>query len=179
VAADLELEKIRAAYRRERNEVDALFNEGLRHRDNKRWPEAIAALQNCLALDAYHSSAWYELGMAYYRQNRGNCEAEYEPYTRCIALHPTHTRAHNNLGLVLQDVRKDYDGAARHYRKAIELDPKQTSARWNLSFILEDQENDIPGAIELIEECVRLGGIPGKNCEQRLATLRRKLEASP
>merc|ERR1712196_284228 len=33
--------------------------------------------------------------------------------------------AHNNLGLVLQYVRKDYDGAERHYRKAIDLDGAQ------------------------------------------------------
>merc|ERR1712196_284230 len=36
--------------------------------------------------------------------------------------------AHNNLGLVLQYVRKDYDGAERHYRKAIDLDPTKAAA---------------------------------------------------
>ena len=103
-------------------------------------------------------------------------EASYEPYTRCIALDPKHAKAHNNLGALLKNVRKDYDGAERHYRKAIELDPKQTAAHRNLSLILEYQKNDIPGAIKLVEECIRLGGVPGRDCEQDLARLRAKLK---
>jgi tetratricopeptide (TPR) repeat protein len=193
-------------------EARALFDEGIRHRENKRWPEAIAAFQKCVALDANHSEAWFALGMAYYNRNgMKNCEAEYEPYTRCIALDPKHASAHNNLGQVLRTVRKDYDGAERHYRKAIELaptaakytnlgallknvrkdydgaenmyrkaielNPKLTAAHWNLSCILENQRNDVPGAVELMEEYVRLGGVPGFDGEQRLATLRRKLGA--
>ena len=59
-----------------------------------------------------NSEAWFALGYAYYGQNgKKSCEASYEPYTRCIALDPKHATAHNNLGLVLKDVRKDYDDA--------------------------------------------------------------------
>ena len=98
------------------------------------------------------------------------------PYTRCIALDPKHAAAHNNLGRVMQYVRKDYDGAEKMYRKATELDPKYPNPYWDLSLILENQKNDIPGAVKLMEECVRLGGIPGWNDgKDRLATLRAKL----
>ena len=149
------------------------YSEGQARINEKKWPEAIAAFQNCVALDANHSKAWFELGYTYYEQNgKKSCEAQYEPYTRCIALDPTNAAAHNNLGLVLEEVRKDYDGAERHYRKAIELDPKYTFAHWNLSLLVENQKNDIPGAVKLVEECVRLGRA---NCEQRLAKLRAKL----
>ena len=177
LAADLELEKIRAAYRRE--QVDTLYNEGLRHKDNEKWSEAIVAYQRCLSLDANHSKAWCALGYAYNGQNGGkNCEAQIEPYTRCLALDPNHTDAHTNLGNVLREVRKDYDGAARHYRKAIEVDPKPTAACWNLSILLEHEMNDIPGAIEAIEEYIRRGN-PGYDGHQRLRFLQRKLEATP
>ena len=159
-------------------EAKALYDEGLRHRENNMWPEAIAAFQKCVALDANHSEAWYQLGWAYYRQNgRKNCEAEYEPYTRCIALDPKHVVAHCNLGNVLKNVRKDYDGAEKMYRKAIDLDSKKTDACWNLSFILEDQKNDIPGAIKAVEEYIRRGN-PDNDGEQRLARLRSQLEGS-
>jgi tetratricopeptide (TPR) repeat protein len=152
----------------------AWYSEGLALGRNgeKKWPEAIKAFQNCVALDANHSKAWFWLGQSYYLQNGSkNCEASYEPYTRCIALDPKNALAHGNLGSVLQYARKDYDGAERHYRKAIELEPK-AYACWNLSLILENQKNDIPGAIKLVEECVRLGRA---NCEDRLARLRAKL----
>ena len=160
--------------------AEALFDEALHHRDNKKWREAIATLRRCVELDPSHSEAWFELGFAYYGKNGGkSCEAEYEPYTRCIALDQSHVEAHSSLGSVLADVRKDYDGAETHYRKAIELDPRQTLALGNLSIILEHQKNDVAGAVELMEEVVRLGGIPSFDGEQRLATLRRKLARNP
>ena len=156
----------------------ALYDEALRHKRAKKWPEAIAALRRCVEMDPSHSQAWFDLGFAYYGKNGGKpCEAEYEPYTRCIALDQSHVEAHSNLGSVLADVRKDYDGAETHYRKAIELDPKWTNACWNLSDILERQRNDIPGAIEAMEEYIRRGN-PDNDGEQELARLRRKLEGS-
>ena len=41
------------------------YSEGLARMRQKKWPEAVAAFQNCVALDANHSEAWYELGWAY------------------------------------------------------------------------------------------------------------------
>ena len=164
---------------RRRRQAAESYSEGLARRDEKKWPEAVAAFQNCVALDANHSDAWYQLGYAYRQQNGKSCEASYEPYTRCIALDPKHVAAHANLGILLLHVRKDHDGAERYFRKAIELDPKYANAHWNLSWILEEQKNDIPGAIKLVEDFVRLGGIPPNKLhdgEQRLARLRAKLK---
>ena len=156
-----------------------LYDEGLRHKCANKWLEAIVALRRSVELDPNKSGAWFELGVAYYEQNGGeSCEAQYEPYTRCIALDPKNAMAHNNLASVLMNVRKDYAGAERHYRKAIELNPKQTHACWNLSDLLEDERNDIRGAIEAIEEYIRRGN-PGNDGHQRLRFLQRKLEASP
>ena len=74
-------------------------------------------------------SLWFALGYAHYELNgMKSCEASYEPYTRCIELDPTHAEAHSNLGNLLRDVRKDYDGAERSYRKAIELEPSCVEA---------------------------------------------------
>ena len=69
-------------------------------KNEKKWPEAIAAFQNCVALDANHSDAWFHLGYAYNQHNGGkSCEAEYEPYTRCIALDPKHAVAHTTSAI--------------------------------------------------------------------------------
>ena len=54
--------------------------------------------------------------------------------------------AHSNLGFLLQFVRKDYDGAERHYRKAIELDPSDVMAHLGLSKLLNDVRKDFDGA---------------------------------
>ena len=154
----------------------AWFSEGEARRKEEKWPEAIAAFQNCVALDANDSWGWFQLGYAYNQQNGGrSSEAEYEPYTRCIALDPKHAAAHGNLGNVLKDVRKDYDGAEKMYRKAIELNPKHAVACWNLSRLLENQKNDIPGAIKAVEEYIRRGD-PDNDGEERLEKLRAKLK---
>ena len=48
-----------------------------------------------------------------------------------------------------------------------------------MSIILDETKNDVAGAVELMEEVVRLGGIPALgDGKQRLAHLRRKLEGS-
>jgi len=171
--------KDRLASLRRKLEARVLYDEALRHKRAKKWREMIAALRRCVELDPNKSGAWFELGVAYYEHNGGeSCEAQYEPYTRCIALDPKNAMAHNNLASVLMNVRKDDAGAERHYRKAIELNPKQTHACWNLSDLLEDERNDIRGAIEAIEEYIRRGN-PGNDGHQRLRFLQRKLEASP
>ena len=138
-------------------EAKALYDEGLRHRENNMWSEAIAAFQNCVALDANHSaSAWFQLGVAYYGQNgMKHCEAQIEPYARCIALDPKHAAAHNNLGMLLKLVRKDYDGAERQYRKAIELKP--TAIRYNnLGSVLKDARKDYDGAETMYRKAIEL-----------------------
>ena len=129
------------------------YTEGLARRDEKKWPEAIAAFRKCVELDPNHSKAWYQLGYAYWGQNMW-CEASYEPWTRCIALDPTHATAHNNLGNVLQFVRKDYDGAEKMYRKAIELDPSSAAAHNNLGDILV--RNDRAGAKKMYRKAILL-----------------------
>ena len=44
--------------------------------------------------------------MIFWEQNgRRNTEAEFEPYTRCLAINPNHVSAINNLGNVLKSVR--------------------------------------------------------------------------
>ena len=37
----------------------ASYSEGLARKKEKKWPEAIAAFQKCVDLDANHSSAWF------------------------------------------------------------------------------------------------------------------------
>ena len=158
-------------------EARTLYDEALRQKRAKKWPEAIAALRRCVEMDPSHSEAWLGVGFAYDWQNgEKSCEAQIEPYARCIALDPKHAAAHSNLGSVLKNVRKDYDGAEKMFRKAIELDPKFAYACWNLSDLFE-KKNDVPGAIEFTEKYIQAGN-PDNDGGQELARLRRKLEGS-
>jgi tetratricopeptide (TPR) repeat protein len=147
--------KLRAAEAKAKAKAAASYREGLAWENEKKWPEAIAALRRCVDLDANHSDAWFWLGQSYYLQNGSkNCEAEYEPWMRCIALDPKHAAAHHNLGIVLKNVRKDYDGAERHYRKAIELEP--TASRYNSLGTLLDARKDYDAAERMFRKAIEL-----------------------
>ena len=63
-------------------------------------------------------------------------------YRKAIELDPSHCLAHNNLGILLQIVRKDHDGAEKMYRKAIELDPTYAIAHNNLGILLRNVRKD-------------------------------------
>ena len=134
----------------------AWYSEGIARKNEKKWPEAIKAFQNCVALDANHSNAWCYLGWALEQRDGKLSEALIEPYTRCIALDPKHAMAHNNLGLVLNNVRKDYDGAEKMFRKAIALDPNDAYAHSNLGIVLKEVRKDYDGAEKMYRKAIEL-----------------------
>ena len=143
--------------------------------------EAVVALRAAVKAEPRMSNAWFSLGYAEYLKAGGkSSEEEIEAHEHCIALDPKNRDAHICLGLALQNVRKDYDGAVRMYEKTIELDKDFPNAHYNLSKILEQQYDNLTGAVGEMEEFVRCGGIPGFSFEdgmQRLEELKTKLEA--
>ena len=57
-----------------------------------------------------------------------------------------HAPAHNNLGLILQRVRRDYPAAESAYRAAVAIAPEYAIAHTNLGFLLQDVKSDFDGA---------------------------------
>jgi tetratricopeptide (TPR) repeat protein len=124
--------------------------------------------RKAIEIDDSSADAHNNLGVVL-KESGKYAEAE-RAYRRAIEIDSKCTSAHLNLGNLLRD-QGDYDGAAEELQTAIALDPTDPNGYWDLSFVLE-KKGDVAGAIKLVEECVRLRGIPGRNCEQRLAKLR-------
>jgi tetratricopeptide (TPR) repeat protein len=59
-----------------------------------------------------------------------------DEYRAALRANESFEWAHNNLGLMLMNVRGDYDGAEKEFRRAIDLDPTYTWARNNLGLLL-------------------------------------------
>ena len=87
---------------------------------------------------------------------RAALRAREKLYRKAIELDSNNAAAHNNLGLLLQTVRKDYDDAEQHYREAIELDPKHAWAHYNLGWLLHDVRKDYDGAEKLYRKAIEL-----------------------
>jgi lipoprotein NlpI len=67
--------------------------------------------------------------------------------------------AHNNLGLLLKNVRKDFDGAEAAYRAAIAADPGHAKAHSNLGLLLQNERKDFDGAEAAY--CAAIAADPG------------------
>ncbi|MDA1102756.1 MAG: tetratricopeptide repeat protein [Gemmatimonadetes bacterium] len=75
-------------------------------------------------------------------------------YQRALALDPTHSDAHLNLGRLLHEEGR-VEEAEAHYREAASADPRSARALYNLGVVLEDQDLRI-GAVEAYEAALRL-----------------------
>jgi tetratricopeptide (TPR) repeat protein len=60
-------------------------------------------------------------------------------YRKALALDPKNAAAHNNLGSVLCDGKRDYDAAIACFRAVITLDPKYATAHNNLGNALRNK----------------------------------------
>lgn len=67
----------------------------------------------------------------------GKLEAAVESYEQSLALDPNHFRAHNNLGMVLLQMRLPA-AAASHFSKAIEINAQFAEAHSNLGNVLRE-----------------------------------------
>ena len=130
-----------------RKSAEGLFANGATLGLKGEWAAAVGAYRSAVEANPALCDAWFSLGLAEHWKNGGkNCEAEIEPYSRCIALDPTHAHALCNLGVVLKNVNKNHADAERHYRASIAADPSHACARVHLGKLLKDVHKDHDGA---------------------------------
>ncbi len=108
----------------------ALHNQG-------KLDEAIAAYQVAIRLRVEYGAAHENLANALGDQSRIN-EAIAE-YSTAIRLMPSDASPHVNLGILLCDVKRDYDAAIAEFREAIRLKPDHAMAHSNLGVALNHQ----------------------------------------
>jgi tetratricopeptide (TPR) repeat protein len=115
---------------------------------------AIAAYRKATALDPKSALAHVNLGDGL--QAQGDVAGAIAAYRKAIALEPKGaTKAHNKLGVLLNDRLKDHKAAATCFRRAIALDPKYAPAHSNLGKALEGQ-GDVAGAIAEFKKAIAL-----------------------
>ncbi len=91
-----------------------------------------------------------------YRTNRKDWANErVRWYQAAAAAAPANPAVHLNLGIVLCDGKRDYDGAIACFRKAIELDPKFVMAHHNLGNALADK-GKVDEAIACFKKAIEL-----------------------
>jgi tetratricopeptide (TPR) repeat protein len=107
-------------------EPDALEQEGLRALQEQRYPEALAAFEQLLALSAQRSSAHYGKGMAL--SGLRDYAAAVEALERAVSLDASHAPAWRQLLVLYLRVGRA-DAALEAYRKARQLGPVASEDR--------------------------------------------------
>lgn len=98
----------------------------------------------------------YNRANALFKQNDFVGAIDY--YNESLRLNPSYTKAHNNLGIALIQVKK-YDDAMQHFYEAIRLDPTFIEAYLNLGLLLESQGR-YPEAVEILSQALNLKKSP-------------------
>ena len=177
-----------AAGNRERKRIEPLLGEVDRELAADRSAEAIARLEEVLAIDPDHALAHVRLGDALSRLGRYR-EAE-QALRRAVQLDPRRADAHLTLGLLLQ-WRGDFLGSETTLRRAVKLEPRSANALSALGHTLNSLDRT-PDARECFEKALRLNPHAASalcglgwllSTEGRFADaetlLRRALEADP
>ena len=75
--------------------------------------------------------------LAVQKHQNNNLHDAQNYYQKILALDPNYVKAHNNLGIIFQDLG-DFQKAKSCCEKAIEIDPNYIDAYNNLGFIFKD-----------------------------------------
>jgi predicted O-linked N-acetylglucosamine transferase (SPINDLY family) len=117
-----------------------LLQQGLRHHQAGRFPDAEATYRQILARDPNDAEALHLLGML--AKQAGQFETAIQLLRQAIRLKPSHAAAHNNLGNTLKAFRQ-YEEAIAEYREAIRLRPDLADAFINLgNALMALEKND-------------------------------------
>ena len=98
------------------------------------------------------AQTWFERGYVFQKEN--NPEEALRCYTEAIRLDPNLATAHNNLGLLLSDLKRS-DEAEAAFRKAIQLEPSLATAYSNLVLLLR-LTNRAESAMPLLEKMIEI-----------------------
>ncbi len=115
---------------------DALHYAGVLAHQLGRGADAVALIEKSIRARSRTAPDYFNnLGIVLQEPGSASDEAIDAPIRRAIALDPTHTNAHSNLGVLLRATGRPVDAEAA-YRTAIALDPSHIDAYTNLGILL-------------------------------------------
>jgi TolB-like protein/Tfp pilus assembly protein PilF len=108
------------------------------------YEQALALLQEAVAIDPDYAAAWHSIATVYTNQAGNALRPIDEAYAfarkaaaRALAADPDFAQAHANLGWIALRYDGDLAAAARHFERALELAPAEATIQGNASAVLQ------------------------------------------
>jgi tetratricopeptide (TPR) repeat protein len=115
-------------------QAQPVFEQGRAYLNSRDFDNASERLQAALRIYPEHPEALQLLGIVY--AQTGQLRMAVSQFKKVLAREPHNTRAHNNLGQVLDDL-KDYAGALASFDRALAIDPQYAAAIANRADTLQ------------------------------------------
>lgn len=122
------LDILEQGYKHNPKNFDIVTAYGMLLSESGKIDQAIAMLQEALAMIDFDPRVWDLLGVAYWR--KGDETRALESYRKALELDPDSAKTHSNLGVLYltrsmeTQNRTDYSRAMEYFKKAIEFDPR-------------------------------------------------------
>lgn len=116
---------------------------------------AFAALERAATLDPHSPDPLFNLGLT--AMKAGWLDHAYSAFLRAEKIAPANTAIRNARGL-LEQQRRNPDGAIKHYHEAILIDPRDARSRHNMGAALRSIDQT-EAALEQIELAIALGSM--------------------
>lgn len=140
---------------RARVESMTKLNEGVQAAQQKRFMDAVAALERAGAIDGTNDQAFWNLALVHMEMRK--YERAHDDLNKAIAINPGSAGYQEKLGTVLS-VLKEWEGARRALEEAIKLDPNLFKADLKFGQVLErldDQQNALKYYTDAIKKAPR------------------------
>jgi tetratricopeptide (TPR) repeat protein len=131
--------------------AEKFFAHGVAAQDRRAYPEAIAAYQKVLALDAGHFAATCNLAMVFHELEQAG--AAYRLYREAIRLNPSQALPYIGIG-DLKFAENYPEEALAFYHQACRLSPESAKIRHNIGIIERNRLNS-DKAIEAFMQAIR------------------------
>ncbi|MGE5424776.1 MAG: tetratricopeptide repeat protein [Syntrophothermus sp.] len=130
----------------------ALLRRGMTYIIVKKYPDAIADLNEALKMDTTSATGYFGLGLAFFEMNQID-NAEFN-FTKFIARDSSNIQAYNYLAAI-NFMKKNYTAAIHYYDRVIKMNPKFPDAYVNRG-MMRHNLNDIEGAIKDYNEEINI-----------------------
>lgn len=146
------IEQFQPRMRQHPSEADKPFNEGIAYASLGKWPEAITALENAVAMNPQDGEAWFQLGLALNKKSR-NSEAR-DALEKAYAIADDYAASREQMSLVY-DLRGDLQREIEVLRAAIALDdPHPAFLRYRLGY-LYSRTGEMDSSIVWLKETMK------------------------